>query len=340
MICPQCGSELKQGAVFCDNCGTRIKPHSINAGSFKKGHKTVSPRRRIRVAILVLGIFSIACLVAGLTLFFIYRPDKVGLDDSGNDTSTAINAKETYDQESDWQAVYQSFLEQLIPERMNSDDFDLGVKMTLVDLNFDGIPELLDYYYADNESDDRKLTVYYIDGGCTHILGSASIDGDLDSSKPGFALYRDTVKDDLYFVSIGEFGTEYYCGEEICLWGSKKSPIPYYECMFLQQSCEKREDLLQYSDEAFIQYNASQNAFVSYAFQNDYISEGEYANAENMFWSILDAQDWTVQWYADGYESLTSAGSLYRQCISDGKTDQEAADAVFEQILLTYVPLG
>ena len=42
MLCPKCGAELPKGALFCDQCGTKLKPEPVH----KKKKSSSKPKKR------------------------------------------------------------------------------------------------------------------------------------------------------------------------------------------------------------------------------------------------------------------------------------------------------
>lgn len=74
-VCPKCGTNLEENAVFCDECGERLaaptaQPVNNAAGNMSKGSEKQSG---MGIASLVLGIISI--LTLGVFIF----PEIVGL---------------------------------------------------------------------------------------------------------------------------------------------------------------------------------------------------------------------------------------------------------------------
>lgn len=67
MKCKNCGCEVHQGDLFCENCGTQVEPELTRSSKNAQNKKN----KRINVKIIIIAV--IAVLVIGGGVFFVYQ---------------------------------------------------------------------------------------------------------------------------------------------------------------------------------------------------------------------------------------------------------------------------
>ena len=86
MFCPECGASLEDNAVFCSNCGTRVRSGGIppNAGEPSAKKTSAVPKKKfpIKAVALIVGVFAviIAVTVIAGSAVSSARPENVASD--------------------------------------------------------------------------------------------------------------------------------------------------------------------------------------------------------------------------------------------------------------------
>jgi len=65
MYCTNCGTEVREGASFCENCG-----QSLGGAAAKKPPKESSSGRKMMIAGVILSVIAVLCIIGALIVVF------------------------------------------------------------------------------------------------------------------------------------------------------------------------------------------------------------------------------------------------------------------------------
>lgn len=338
MVCPNCGVKIEENAFFCDGCGCRIRRKTSDDGSREtptaQSKYKITNKRIYKWWLVAVGVLAIAVLIVGIVLILKRFLPNIMPSAASDSESSDVQREDSL--RADWEAPYRVLLEQLIPERMGSLADGNGIQMALVDLNFDGIPELIDYVYTGNASDDRYIDVYYIENGCTRLLGTTAADR---VNKQTLQLCQDRTTGNKFFVSKGSNDTDECEVGEIYVWGMEGLEQPYCECLFLTQRSADKSVLMTYADESFIEFDESESLYCVYTYCYGHVSGEDFFHTLTAFENSYSILEWQIPWYIDGYAAHRDDGVLqfeYADSIHAGATATDAATTVVQEIVEAY----
>ena len=94
MFCPNCGSEMPEGANFCPTCGHKFGSEVPSAGSFARSTKTIIGIAAASVAVLALIVTGFVFMFKGIKKSVSQEPDDAKIEEAGG-TSDESAAKES-----------------------------------------------------------------------------------------------------------------------------------------------------------------------------------------------------------------------------------------------------
>ncbi len=340
MNCQNCGEPLEHGSLFCENCGARVsKGAAASAGNRSQWSKKKKKKQANALFILfaVLGLTAIIVLV--ITVVSTIRTASLKSDSQqieSDDTETALTAPGEFasaeEQTAYWQSIYRSYLEQLITERMSMGGDVPALRFTLLDMNNDGMPELVDCFANDDDSDPYFLSVYYIDGGAVRLLGEADVC--LDGT-PMFYAFDDKTLDTVCYIGGLDYSISTESKQDYSIWGCQSNGELYFERLFFQQSSSDRNQLLELADSDSIYYDSETGLYTISVYQGAFVTPDVLEDAMEAFANQLERHMEQVGWFQDGSED-GSYPSRYLEFISGGMSAVSAADELIDSIFKIY----
>ncbi len=70
MYCPQCGNEIKNGAIYCSSCGTEIKGREISSGIHGNSKRSINKK----IIIMAVALVMICCVGIGIAFTVLSGP--------------------------------------------------------------------------------------------------------------------------------------------------------------------------------------------------------------------------------------------------------------------------
>lgn len=331
MVCPKCGARIEDGSLFCDECGGKlIRRSPLNEKKEKSAQpakKRGKKRNTTRILFLVGTMFVIAAMVIGIVVILKNR--------KANDASEYAGTTDYVDTEATWQEIYTSYLALLVPDRMSTEGW---IKMTLIDLNFDGTPELLDYRQVEDVLGEKYVDIHYIDSGCPRLLGSLPV-----SSSGDVSLYicKDNQTGNRFFLDVFERRYADFSEDEYRLLGGEGSEAPYLESLFLMQSSANEAVLLNYVPQSAIQYEQDTAYYYAYSCEREYVSQDTFSSALIAFKGGVEMTWWELNCFCDGQANNVEAqqASYYSRMLQEGSSEEEAAVEIAKQVFNTYTPV-
>ncbi len=342
MNCQNCGEPLEHGTLFCENCGARVlKGGAASASSRSQQAKKKKKRRANALFILFAVLGSAAIITLAIAVVSVIRTASQTSDtqqlESG-EAETALTAPGEFasaeEQTAYWQSVYRSYLEQLITERMNQGGDVPALRFTLLDINNDGTPELVDCFTNGEDSDPYFVSVYYIDGGAVRLLGRADVNLYV---RPGFYAFNDKTLGTVCYISGLDSSTSNGSKQDYSIWGCQSNGELYFERLFFQQSSSDRNQLLELADSDSIYYDSETGLYTICVYQGAFVAPDALEDAMEPFLNQLDRLTEQVSWFQDGSED-GSYPSRYLEFISGGMSAVSAADELIDIIFQSYAP--
>ncbi len=317
MNCRTCGAALSKYDTVCPECGARNQPPAGDARSSSPNRSRKNARviKRLKRLALIAGIAMTVLLCAATLLYIRFGP---GLS-AGKATAArsaaagptefieAISVPANVSSEAQtayWEKIYQPFIEQLIRQEYSNENLSVGVCMSLVDLNFDGVPELLNYYNVcidENSADAEKyedddicyIDVYYIKDSQVEKLGQALSDyQNSDYYGPTFDLYYDLITQSFCYISTGEYGNEGYDYQYIyyeysgILWSGQSRKAPSLQQLYLCKTSSDIEYFVQQNEQKYVSFDPDVNVYSTLQHQGEFILTN--GNALDSIYSIID----------------------------------------------------
>lgn len=338
MNCQNCGEPLEHGTLFCESCGVRIAKSSTllpaHTSSRRKKKKRLT---RLGILFVMLGsaaviamVFAVVSIIRTATI----KSDPQQINSSDVETSSSVpgGGGSAEEQTAYWQSVYRSYLEQLITERMNQ-GIDLpALRFTLLDINNDGVPELVDCFANDEDSEPYFLSVYYIDGGAVRLLGRADVDLYV---RPGFYAFEDKTLGTVCYIGGLEVNISSESMQDYSIWGCQSNGELYFERLFFQQSSSDRNQLLELADSDSIYYDSETGLYTISVYQGAFVTPDALEDTMENFANQHERLTEQVSWFQDGSED-GSYPSRYLEFISSGMSAVSAADELIHIIFQTY----
>lgn len=91
MICKKCGMEIKDGNIFCTNCGTSINEKNINIETKQQNKKEIKSNFKFILPIIIVIIMTIV----GITIFLISKNKKTNNIDTSDNTEQIEQTTDT-----------------------------------------------------------------------------------------------------------------------------------------------------------------------------------------------------------------------------------------------------
>lgn len=98
--CEKCGNKMSDDAVFCSKCGQKLEPVETKIeGTYNQievDYQTVS-EKRLNNKVLISVAVVVTAFIIGLLLFFIFKGDKVVIENEDGETVFAFTLSEFVD---------------------------------------------------------------------------------------------------------------------------------------------------------------------------------------------------------------------------------------------------
>ncbi len=308
MTCRSCGAALSKYDTVCPECGARNQPPAGDArfSSPNRSRKNAIIIKRLKRFALIAGI-AMAMLLCTATLLFIRSGSGLSAGKTAAAKNTSVDVTEFIEeisvpanessetQTAYWEKIYQPFIEQLISQENRNDNLSDGICMSLVDINFDGIPELLNFYNVcvDEDSADASnyidtddicyIDIYHIQDSQIVKLGQTLSDYQYWYYGPSVNLCYDLLSQSFCYVSMGEYWKEEddsdidYQEYSCMMFGGQKSNKTSIQQLYLLKISEYVEYFDQLNEKEYVYFNPDENTYSTLQYQGKYVHADDEA---------------------------------------------------------------
>jgi len=338
---------LEHGTLFCENCGARTHPNATQASTEASAERLTATREKKRKAEQVRTkkrlkrLIILFCAVSGVSLlailFIVFRqfilPGKTNAAASSQAASaTAASFSSSDEQAAYWQSAYTPFLEQLVSQKSAG-----TLCASMIDINFDGIPELFDLnqtYDAAQDFEYFYIEVYYLNGSAVEQLGSAVTNPFNDDFMPlifGF----DYTNQRFCFSSYAHYESGSLLEENITEWGSLENGSLACKIQYALHGRSNADQFDSSLPKDAVFYQPENSMYYIVSFQNKYLRSTALVDEYRQYLSVNYTG--SVSGLYNGLRWCTNSNFIYQGY--DNLlylTDALSSGDVAKQIFSTY----
>ncbi len=359
MNCKNCGEPLEHGTLFCENCGARAYPNAAHASDEASAERLIPSRgktrkaEQIRTKKRLKRLIILFCAVSGVSLlailFIVFRqfilPGKASAAASSQTASVAAMSFASPDEQTAyWQSAYTPFLEQLVSKKSAG-----TLCASMIDINFDGIPELFDLnqtYDAAQDFEYFYIDVYYLNGSAVEQLGSAAIYPFNDEFMPLLFCF-DYTNQRYCFLSYAQYESGSLLEENITEWGSLENGSLACKIQYAVHGRSSADQFDSSLPKDAVFYQPENSMYYIASFQNKYLRSSVLVDEYKQYLSVKYTGSESglyngFRWCANnnyiyqGYDNLLyltdalSSGGITKQIFST-YTDETCGNAMLIQ---------
>ena len=235
---------------------------------------------------------------------------------------------------SDWRSLYAEQLEYLIYQTMEGSEFMPILTFLLVDVDNNGVPELLHLSYIDNVATDNCLTVYYISGNCLQSTTTFPCGMPMDYAYQPMPIdkYRSPETGNMVYLVEGEWGTRADSYYSIYLCDAAAGV--FFEPLLEGFSSTDAETLLPQADYDYANVYPDvvyEDCYAVYRYKGNIISGDDFEYFRSYINENYTIMDWDPIWFDEG--ALSNLENTYGDSMNSGMSAEEAAAFVANKIL-------